>query len=133
MADVDNLLGGGLPLGTVLLLGSEGDGGQRDNGNATTLLKYFLAEGCASGHSCLWMPPEAGPRPAAHTLPRVVVPAGEQQQRAGRSSSSSSTDDNEGKAAGAGARTGEDGGGGDGLRIAWQYRRYLQQGKALDD
>jgi len=25
--------------------------------NAATLLRYFVAEGCASGHAGLWMPP----------------------------------------------------------------------------
>ena len=79
---------------------------------------------------------EAGPRPAPHTLPRVVVLG---EQRTSTPSTASDDSDNGGgggkAATGAAGAAGEDGGGGggDGLRIAWQYRRYLQQGKALDD
>lgn len=114
VSDVDNLLGGGLPLGSVMLVGHDGDGA-RNAGDATTLLRYFVAEGLASGHTALWMPPRAGARSPARTLPRLVSP--DERRAADRD------DDDASKPAE------KD----DGLRIAWQYRRYLQQGKSLDD
>ena len=114
VSDVDNLLGGGLPLGSVMLVGHDGDGA-RNAGDATTLLRYFVAEGLASGHTALWMPLRAGARSPARTLPRLVSP--DERRAADRD------DDDASKPAE------KD----DGLRIAWQYRRYLQQGKSLDD
>ena len=114
VSDVDNLLGGGLPLGSVMLVGHDGDGA-RNAGDATTLLRYFVAEGLASGHTALWMPPRADARSPARTLPRLVSP--DERRAADRD------DDDASKPAE------KD----DGLRIAWQYRRYLQQGKSLDD
>ena len=43
-ADLDRLLGGGLPLGSLLLLLEDGW-----SGHHTTLLRYFRAEGAACG------------------------------------------------------------------------------------
>jgi elongator complex protein 4 len=42
--DLDRLLGGGLPLGALLLLLEDGW-----SGHHATLLRYFLAEGAACG------------------------------------------------------------------------------------
>ena len=127
---MDNLLGGGLPLGAVMALGTDVGGGEngnmrcpRDNGNALTLLRCFVAEGVASGHAGLWMTPHAGGDPPGW-LPRVVEESAE-GNRAGGSSGRGDGDDDGGAED---EETKEDG-----LRIAWQYRRYLKQGKALDD
>ena len=46
-ADLDRLLGGGLPLGSLLLLLEDGW-----SGHHATLLRYFLAEGSACGQVC---------------------------------------------------------------------------------
>ena len=117
LADLDNLLGGGLPLGTVMMLGTDGDPSSVA-GNACTLLRYFVAEGCASGHVGMWIHPEAGgARSIARSLPRVVV-------------DKSHHDDDETETDKPNEPNGD---ADDGLRIAWQYRRYLRQGKALDD
>ena len=59
LADLDNLLGGGVPLGTVVVLGTDGDPASA-GGNACTLLRYFVAEGCASGHAGMWIHPGGG-------------------------------------------------------------------------
>ena len=126
LADLDNLLGGGVPLGTVVVLGTDGDPSSA-GGNACTLLRYFVAEGCASGHAGMWIHPggggaragSGGSRSVARTLPRVVV----DKARA------DDDDDDDGSA----RRDANGDANGDGLRIAWQYRRYLRQGKALDD
>jgi len=123
LADLDNLLGGGVPLGTVVALGTDGDPASA-GGNACTLLRYFVAEGCASGHAGMWIHPGGGggragsgaSRSVARTLPRLVV----DKARADDDDAAGDTD------------TAGDANG-DGLRIAWQYRRYLRQGKALDD
>lgn len=45
LADLDRLLGGGLPLGSLTLI-LEDEWSQHH----ATLLKYFLAEGAACGH-----------------------------------------------------------------------------------
>lgn len=48
LADLDQLLGGGLPLGTLTLILEDGW-----TQHHATILKYFLAEGAACGHvSC---------------------------------------------------------------------------------
>ncbi|KAF7728843.1 Elongator subunit elp4 [Apophysomyces ossiformis] len=44
---LDDILGGGLPVGTVLLVKED-----RATSYAQLLLKYFLAQGIASGHNC---------------------------------------------------------------------------------
>jgi hypothetical protein len=54
LADLDKILGGGLPLESVLLILDDGY-----TPHAATLLRYFLAEGAACGHSCLLATPEA--------------------------------------------------------------------------
>lgn len=124
LSDVDDLLGGGLPLGSVVLIGSctTDDGANRDCGVASTLLKYFVAEGIASEHCTLWKPPRAMRRSHGKTLPKVI--------EAGDASKSDDTDENKANGnAGGALKKYQD----DGLRIAWQYRRYLRQGKSLDD
>ena len=52
LADLDLVLGGGMPLGSLLLL-------LEDSGctQPATLLQYWLAEGVASGHQGLWVAP----------------------------------------------------------------------------
>ena len=117
LAEFDDLVGGGLPLGSVTLIGSYGaNESSRDVGHAGTFARYFVAEGVASGHRGLWMPPTSGARDVARALPRIVSP-----------DDAAARDDDDDDDGGAAA------GGDDGLRIAWQYRRYLRQGKALDD
>lgn len=49
-ADLDRLLGGGLPLGSLLLLLEDGW-----SGHHATLLRYFLAEGAACGQVGGWV------------------------------------------------------------------------------
>ena len=130
LADADDLFGGGVPLGSVVLVGADArdDSGRRDCGNASTLARYFLAEGVASRHAALWLAPSADRdgknrrgaalprRSRAATLPRLAVSdLADDESLASRSRKTKNDDDD------------------DGLRIAWQYRRYLQQGKALDD
>lgn len=64
MADLDRLLGGGLPLGSLLLLCEDPHSQQHLN-----FIRYFLAEGVACRQSACWLvaqPPQGG---AAAFLP----------------------------------------------------------------
>ncbi|KAK9909878.1 hypothetical protein WJX75_008871 [Coccomyxa subellipsoidea] len=97
LADLDRILGGGLPLGAVLLLLEDAY-----CPHGSTLLKYFAAEGVACGHRVHW---GGATRPDASSLPSLA-----------KSHFASQADDKEpGKQ--------ED----PKLRIAWQYRRYIQR------
>ena len=117
LADADDLFGGGVPLGSVVLVGADArdDSGRRDCGNASTLARYFLAEGVASRHAALWLAPSADRdgknrrgaalprRSRAATLPRLAVSdLADDESRETMTSRKTKNDD--------------DGG----LRIAWQ-------------
>ena len=74
LADLDRILGGGLPLGSVLLLL-----GDAFTPHCSTLLRYFVAEGVACRHRVYWasattpdpasLPQLAKPRSPAEVLP----------------------------------------------------------------
>ena len=64
-ADLDRLLGGGLPLGCLLLVLEDAW-----TPHGTTLLKCFAAEGAAWGHRLLWARGGVG---ADVKLPKLVV------------------------------------------------------------
>ena len=64
LADLDKLLGGGVPLGTVTLLLEDAH-----TQHHTTLLKYFLAEGAANNQAIYW--PTGLDR---HSLPARALP-----------------------------------------------------------
>ncbi len=49
LADLDRILGGGLPLGTILVLLDDSY-----SLHGSTLLRYFAAEGVVCGHRVLW-------------------------------------------------------------------------------
>jgi elongator complex protein 4 len=119
--DVDRLLGGGLPLGCVLLV-IEADASSRAH---LPLLRLFLGEGVACGHECRWVVSRAPKGGAASFLPA------QQQQQADSSSSAATTAKEAPGGGGKDKRQGEEGGGaddgdGDGLQIAWQYRKYIR-------
>ena len=112
VGDADALLGGGHALGSLAAFASDGA-----SGHAEALFgAYFVAEGAATtGHRTCWVREGGGGRDAAmRTLPR--------RARATR----------EGEARDEGAEATRETKG-DGLRIAWQYRRYLREGRSLDD
>ena len=78
LADLDRLLGGGLPLGAVLLLL-----GDAFTPHCSTLLRYFVAEGVACRHRVHWaaatmpdptsLPHLAKPQSSAEVLPAVRI------------------------------------------------------------
>lgn len=67
LADLDKLLGGGLPLGTVTLLLEDSY-----TQHHLTLLKYFLAEGAANSQALQWTAGQGRHSSTAKTLPQQV-------------------------------------------------------------
>lgn len=102
LQDLDQILGGGLPLGSILLVLEDGTSHHHE-----TILRYFLAEGVASGHSCFL----AGPRHVAKDQDAVA----QWMPREGKPGIKEAKED-----AAEEEKTGAD------LRIAWQYRRYIK-------
>ena len=111
--DADALLGGGHALGSLAACASDGA-----SAHAEALFgACFVAEGAATArHRTCWVRAgREGRAEATRTLPRRVV------EREGERATT--TDDRASEASEAS----------DGLRIAWQYRRYLREGRNLDD
>ena len=107
--DVDAMLGGGFALGGVAHVG----GDDASASASRTFGGYFVAEGGATtGHRVCWV--RRGGRAAA----TATVP------RAGETTATAAT---------TAATTAASASASDGLRIAWQYRRYLKAGRTLDD
>jgi elongator complex protein 4 len=92
--------------------------------------RYFLAEGVARGHRLCWVRASCGRRrrrlldgdDADVDDLRAFIP-----RRVEGKTTGGDDDDDEGEDA-EDERKADDG-----LRIAWQYRRYLKEGRALDD
>lgn len=112
---LDELLGGGVPLGSLLVVLEDGFSGAHE-----LLLRHFLAEGAACGHRCVL---GAQPHKLQQLLAAVPAVAG-----AGRESEGLGTtcDDETRK-----GRTDTKGGDDDGLHIAFQYRRYIGRQQRL--
>lgn len=68
IADLDRLLGGGLPLGSLLLLLEDSHSQQH-----LAFIKHYLAEGVACGHSAAWLAPRPVPGGAAAFVPSVAA------------------------------------------------------------
>ncbi|GAX75423.1 hypothetical protein CEUSTIGMA_g2867.t1 [Chlamydomonas eustigma] len=101
LVDLDKLLGGGLPLGSLLLILEDAHSKQHLN-----LMKYFMAEGLTIGQKVAWLTS----RPAAGG-PGQFLPA--EYTASSVSNAHKDNDDEEGSRSE--------------LRIAWQYRKYIQQ------
>ncbi len=116
-ADLDRLLGGGLPVGGLLLVLEDGW-----TTHAAALARLFLGEGAARGQALLLLaadPPAGG---LAEFLPARAVPRGGGSAAGGASSAAG------GGADAGGAHCPPPPPGADDaaqLRIAWQYGRYL--------
>ncbi|KAH0551817.1 elongator complex protein 4 [Cotesia glomerata] len=64
---LDTIIGGGLPIGTILLLEEDKYGNY-----AKTILKYFLAEGCVAKHNLLIASQDFSPDKLICELPAVI-------------------------------------------------------------
>ncbi|KAI3429336.1 hypothetical protein D9Q98_005431 [Chlorella vulgaris] len=97
--DLDRLLGGGVPLGSLLLLLEDGW-----SGHHATLIRYFLAEGAACGQTLLLA---AAPTPLGGLF--KYLPAQLRGKAAEKDEEEGGKEQEDFK-----------------LRIAWQYRRYIK-------
>ena len=64
LADFDDVLGGGIPLGSLVLILEDAW-----TPHGSTLLRYFLAEGAVCGHTVHWA---AASKPSPSALPQVA-------------------------------------------------------------
>lgn len=71
LADLDRILGGGLPLGAVMLILEDAY-----CPHGSTLLRYFAAEGLACGQRVLWA---AASKPEPHSLPMLAKSSSSKQ------------------------------------------------------
>ncbi|KAG2498263.1 hypothetical protein HYH03_004012 [Edaphochlamys debaryana] len=97
LVDLDRLLSGGLPLGSVLLLLEDPCSGQHLN-----FLRYFMAEGVSCRQRVMWLtasPPVGGPG--------TFLPAEASVSEASASGADKPGEETE-------------------LRIAWQYKKYIK-------
>lgn len=126
VAGLDKLLGGGLPLGSLLLVLEDSHSQQHLN-----LLKCFLAEGVCCKHSlALVTGQQLDLQAVADFLPSLAKSS---SSSAGQAASSSSVPSSSATPAGAAAAgTGAAGAPDDGLKIAWQYRKYIQNQQRAD-
>lgn len=122
VADVDDLLGGGVPLGATCAFAGD-DASVRCE---RVFACYGVAEGVASGHRVCWV------RPGAREDAMRMVPRRVNDGDVARGGSDVGGDAGQGRKDGKDAEKEEEEED-DGLRIAWQYRRYLKEGRALDD
>ncbi|KAI8143360.1 Elongator complex protein 4 [Fennellomyces sp. T-0311] len=99
---LDDIMGGGLPVGTVLLIKED-----RATTYAQLLLKYFLAQGMASGHHCALASRDEDGNELLRNLMWLAT-----------SASSNDDDEDHDEAAKSAARSNAEG---DRLKIAWRY------------
>lgn len=113
LADLDKILGGGLPLGTLIVVLEDSFAPHH-----LILLRYFLAQGVQNQQSLFFTSPLPSPRSFLSTLPGVSESHGEKrgsQKTKGEEGGRSETQEKD-----------------DGLRIAWQYRRFISEKDALE-
>ena len=146
--DLDDVLGGGLPLNAAfgIFLDDADDENRGGLGGgeavANVFANLFLSEGAlACEQAGLWLTTDDedadDERDLRETLPRMMTRRSDTTGEMDGEMKNSKKDGGEGKggAESAAARSGEDSGeegessSGDGLKIAWQYRRYLEKSK----
>ena len=134
--DLDDILGGGVPLNACfgIFLADDDESLASPAGAIANLLsRLFLSEGAvATAQDGMWLTTDdfwthhqekkGGGRDARETLPRLIMD--ETQTKRDDDERDIIDDDADEK-----ATTRSSGAGGDGLKIAWQYRRYLEQNK----
>ncbi|CAG9462278.1 unnamed protein product [Pedinophyceae sp. YPF-701] len=113
-ADIDGILGGGLPIGSVLLVIEDGA-----SPHHVHIMRQFLAEGASHGHRLLWAAPDAGQSLPATT---AAAAAAAQPESGARAAARPPGEDAAARGDDAGAE-----GEGHSLKIAWQYRRYMRR------
>ncbi|XP_020577487.1 elongator complex protein 4 [Phalaenopsis equestris] len=104
--DLDKLLGGGYLLGSIVMVMEDAEAPHH-----LLLLRNFMAQGVIHRQPLLFASPADEPRAFLGTLPAPVATSKEERQRLTRS------DHNEQE---------------QGLRIAWQYKKYFGEQQASD-
>lgn len=146
--DLDDVLGGGLPLNTLFGIflddsdDERGYGGGGGEAVANVFASLFLSEGAlACEQAGLWLTTDDDAddeRDLRETLPRMMTRRNDDNTGGEDGEMKNSKNDGgegRGGAESAAARSGEDSekkaksSSGDGLKIAWQYRRYLEKSK----
>eukprot|EP00049_Salpingoeca_infusionum_P019490 m.362094 g.362094 ORF g.362094 m.362094 type:complete len:383 (-) comp20121_c0_seq1:219-1367(-) len=105
ISSLDHLLGGGLGIGTVMLVESE-----RLGSHADILLRYFLSEGMACDHHLAVVSADQSPAATIKNCPQQYVSSAQMSSSTSSSSSSPSTASSPSP-----AQTPQD------MRIAWRY------------
>eukprot|EP00798_Chlamydomonas_sp_ICE-L_P007826 gene7826-1025_t len=118
LADLDKLLGGGVPLGSVVLVAEDPHSEQHLN-----LMRYFMAEGAVLGQKVQWLASRQPWGGVEHFLPPEAAPRG----------SSSASAASAPKAAGSNKPDSAADAGEPELRIAWQYRKYISESKQAEE
>ncbi|CAL6406002.1 unnamed protein product [Bathycoccus prasinos] len=142
--DLDDVLGGGLPLNTLFGIflddSDDGRGGLGGGGEAVAnvFASLFLSEGALACEQIgLWLTTdddeEDDERDLRETLPRMMTRRSDSTGEMDGEMKNSKNDGGEGRG---GAETAAEdsekkaeSSSGDGLKIAWQYRRYLEKSK----
>ncbi|KAG2187495.1 hypothetical protein INT44_005184 [Umbelopsis vinacea] len=79
---LDDILGGGLPVGTVLLIQED-----QHTSYAQLLLSYFLAQGVACGHHCAIASKDETPQQILDNLPWIAEQSSEQEAKSSKQES----------------------------------------------
>ncbi|XP_073392413.1 elongator complex protein 4 isoform X1 [Physcomitrium patens] len=104
--DLDQIIGGGIPVGSLVMIMEDNEAPHH-----MLLLRYFMAQGLVHSQPLFFASPLPSPQAFLGTLP-AIASARESKSRPMGPKDSSGQDE---------------------LRIAWQYRRYLSEQKALEE
>lgn len=99
--DLDRIVGGGLPLGSLVLLSEDLHSSQHLN-----MIKYFMAEGVALGQKVAWLTPRLPPGGPSTFLPAEAAPSSSSGAHARAETEDDASSD---------------------LKIAWQYKKYIKE------
>lgn len=131
---LDRMLGSGVALGTVVLVREDESGG-----HARTFASCFVAQGVLAGHACV-VAGTSGRRSLASFVEQLPADRHQPREEEGSEGSMGASGGASGDVvkpcteADAAPQAGTAGGGpDDGLRIAWQYRKYLPEAGAEAD
>lgn len=104
-ADLDKVLGGGIPVGGILMIMEDIEAPHH-----LLLLRYFMAQGLVHDQPLLYASPLTLPQAFLGTLPSVVQAKDDKSEMEGSPKHSK----------------------GENLRIAWQYRKYFNENQSVE-
>lgn len=104
-ADLDKVLGGGIPVGGILMIMEDIEAPHH-----LLLLRYFMAQGLVHDQPLLYASPLTSPQAFLGTLPGVVQAKDDKSEIEGSPKHTK----------------------GENLRIAWQYRKYFNENQSIE-